>query len=148
MSKWGFDNYAIYEETDVLRFEDDRGDVIGYVINDEGLTDELDAGIDPIAEGWEDGNGNTVNMYGWGSEERNFFYVGTWWNDKNTEMYEIEDDVYALYGWNGETFTESWRCTGELNMDASEERYSITPQYDDGDEYGNYNIIRYEVAAN
>ena len=28
--------------------------------------------------------------------------VGYWWNDKSIELVEIDGEVYALYGWNGE----------------------------------------------
>lgn len=66
MRKWEFKHYIIYEETDVLRFEDAHGNILGYVIKNG--TDEIEAlnsGADPIAEGWEDGNGNTLTLDGW-----------------------------------------------------------------------------------
>lgn len=66
MRKWEFKHYTIYEETDVLRFEDVHGNILGYVTKNG--TDEINAlnnGADPIAEGWEDGNGNTLTLDGW-----------------------------------------------------------------------------------
>ncbi len=67
--KWEFEDYTVYEETDVLRFEDNEGEVLGYVSNhyDDGLVEDLNNGADPIADGWEDGIGNTISIEGWGN---------------------------------------------------------------------------------
>ena len=66
MRKWTFKNYVIYNETDFLRFEDKKGNLLGYLIkNGNEEVEALDNGADPIAEGWEDGNGNTVTLDGW-----------------------------------------------------------------------------------
>lgn len=69
MSKvWEFEGYTVTEETDVLRFENKEGDIIGYVgnIHENNLIEDLDNGADPIADGWEDGVGNTISIDGWG----------------------------------------------------------------------------------
>ncbi|WP_405101517.1 hypothetical protein [Oceanobacillus sp. FSL H7-0719] len=69
---WEFENYVVYKETDVLRFENLDGDILGYVSFDDGgeeMTRELNRGIDPIAEGWEDGIGNTISLNGWGDNQ-------------------------------------------------------------------------------
>ena len=67
MKTWEFENYTVYEETDVLRFENNDDEVIGYVAKNENQeVDALDNGDDPIADGWEDGIGNTLNISGWG----------------------------------------------------------------------------------
>jgi len=69
---WEFKDYTVFKETDLLRFEDLEGNLLGYVsFNDGGeeLTKELDNGADPIAEGWEDGIGNTISLDGWGEKE-------------------------------------------------------------------------------
>jgi len=69
---WEFKEYTVYKETDLLRFENKEGNVLGYVSFDDGgkeLTDELDNGADPIAEGWEDGIGNIISLDGWGVEQ-------------------------------------------------------------------------------
>jgi len=67
MKTWEFENYTVYEETDVLRFENNDDEVIGYVAKNENQeVDALDNGADPIADGWEDGIGNTLNISGWG----------------------------------------------------------------------------------
>lgn len=66
-SVWEFETYNIYQETDLLRFENKDNEVIGYVtINeDENAIKELNNGADPILDGWEDGNGNEVKIEGW-----------------------------------------------------------------------------------
>lgn len=55
--------------------------------------------------------------------------IGSWWSDRTTPLVEIDGSVYALYGWNGEEYTDCWKCTGEFHHDASEERYRIRPIY-------------------
>lgn len=72
----------------------------------------------------------------------NFKNVGTWWNDKEIDLVEIEGTVYALNGWNGETHLSCWICTGNYNMDASEEEYEISPVHSDDEDM---DIIGYEV---
>ena len=74
----------------------------------------------------------------------NFKNVGRWWNDKEIELVEIDGKVYALNGWNGESYLKSWECTGEGLMDASEEEYSITPQYEEV-ENDEFEIVGYTV---
>lgn len=70
MTKWEFEGYTVYDENGVLRFENAAGDTIGYVSNHEGdLIDDLNNGADPIADLWEDGVGNTINIDGWGNDE-------------------------------------------------------------------------------
>src|SRR5690625_190200 len=66
--RWKFDGYEVIEETDVLRFENLDGDVIGYVAKDDSVLEALENGDDPIEDGWEDGVGNTLEITGWGNE--------------------------------------------------------------------------------
>src|SRR5690625_2082315 len=65
---WEFEGYEVIEETDVLRFENLAGDVIGYVAKDDSVMELLEDGDDPIADGWEDGIGNVLEITGWGNE--------------------------------------------------------------------------------
>lgn len=76
--------------------------------------------------------------------EKNFKEVGYWWNDKEIELVEIDDTVYALNGWDGEQYNHCWICSGENNMDASEEEYTIRPEYIEIDE-DEFEIIKYNV---
>lgn len=69
MGKWEFEGYTVHEETDLLRFEDEKGEVLGYVMKDNDVVADLNNGADPIADGWEDGIGNTISIDGWGSDE-------------------------------------------------------------------------------
>ncbi|MED2234956.1 hypothetical protein P4V96_27115 [Bacillus thuringiensis] len=58
-----------------------------------------------------------------------FEEFGRWWKDENIKLIKISDKVFALNGWDGDSYTDSWRCTGELYMDASKERFDIIPRY-------------------
>lgn len=69
---WEFEGYKVHDEQEVLRFDNNEGDTIGYVaLHDhrDQLIDDLNNGADPIADGWEDGLGNTIDIEGWGSDE-------------------------------------------------------------------------------
>ncbi|MCU5121291.1 hypothetical protein P4310_24760 [Bacillus thuringiensis] len=55
--------------------------------------------------------------------------VGHWCQDKNIKLVKIGEDVFALHGWDGDSYNDSWKCTGDLYMNASKERYDITPRY-------------------
>lgn len=57
------------------------------------------------------------------------YQVGTWWNDRDIQLWKIGPDVYALDGWNGEAYLHCWKCTGKGLMDASEQEYEIRPVY-------------------
>lgn len=69
---WSFENgIEVYEiNCDALKVvKDDK--VLGYIYpaNDDDMElckRDLDAGKDPITAGWEDGNGNTCTLNGWG----------------------------------------------------------------------------------
>lgn len=66
---WEFEDYTIFAETDVFRFEDLEGNVIGYVAyngNYDEMAEDLENGANPIEDGWEDGIGNTLDISGWG----------------------------------------------------------------------------------
>lgn len=78
--------------------------------------------------------------------ERNFEYMGMWWNSRDIEMYRIGKKVFALHGWNGEKYTECWECSGIGNTDASKEVYEITPIYEEVEE-DNYDLIGFEVQG-
>lgn len=66
--------------------------------------------------------------------------IGNWWNDRNIELVEVQNNVYALYGWNGESYGHCWKCTGDFYMDASTEEYELVPIYSKAGE-----IIDYEA---
>lgn len=73
--------------------------------------------------------------------------VGRWWNDKSIELVEIDGEVYALYGWNGEVYGNCWKCTGEFLTDASKEEYTLKPVYKEVAE-DEREIVNYEVSRN
>ena len=72
-------------------------------------------------------------------------HIGYWWNNKDIELIEIDDKVYALNGWNGESFLDSWKCTGDYDMDASDERYVIKPISKEN-EHGEFYTEGYDVS--
>ena len=73
-------------------------------------------------------------------------YVGTWWNDKYIDVIKKNGRVYALNGWNGESYTESWEGIGENHLTASDKKYLITPIYEanDSDEE-DFIVVDYEI---
>lgn len=65
---WEFQEYTVYEETDVLRFEDIKGNILGYVSYSDSSKPEIKAlneGANPIQDKWEDGVGNELSLGGW-----------------------------------------------------------------------------------
>ena len=72
-----------------------------------------------------------------------FKTVGRWWANKEIELVEIDGEVYALNGWNGDAFIDCWKCT-EGCMGASNERYTLRPVYMETGE-GEYDIIEYRL---
>lgn len=76
---------------------------------------------------------------------KNFKEVGRWWNDSSIELIEKDGAIYALAGWNGEKYYNCWKCTGEFNMDTSEEEYIITPVYNQVND-NEFEIVDYEIS--
>lgn len=70
--------------------------------------------------------------------------IGTWWNDPTIDLVKIQNDVFALHGWNGESYTSSWKVTGEHLTQASKEKYDILPLTIERGE-DEFEIIGYEV---
>lgn len=97
MKKWEFSDYTVYEEVDVLRFENNDGDIIGYVTkNGTEEVEALDNGADPIADGWEDGIGNTLSLEGWGDEweKLNIYVIYSDDVKAPADVIDEEDDLY------------------------------------------------------
>lgn len=70
----------------------------------------------------------------------------TWWNDSSIEIVEIDDELYALYGWNGEKWLHCWKCIDSFTADPDDSReYEVTPVYTEADK-DEYEITGYEVA--
>lgn len=55
--------------------------------------------------------------------------VGTWLFDKSIELVELQGEVYALAGWDGEKYGACWKCTGPGYMYDAPGRYTLTPVY-------------------
>lgn len=69
----------------------------------------------------------------------------TWWNDNSIEIVEIDGELYALYGWNGEKWLHCWKCIDRFTADPDGKEYEVTPVYTEADE-DEYEITGYEVA--
>lgn len=70
--------------------------------------------------------------------------LGTWWNDHNIEIYEIEGKRLALYGWNGEEYTECWEVSEDLMDVISKEDITVKPIYKEISE-DEFEIIDYKI---
>jgi len=78
--------------------------------------------------------------------EKKFKEAGKWWNDNSIELIEKNDKIYALYGWNGEKYYNSWQVI-EDGLTASKEEYTITPIYEQVNEDW-IEVIDYEIREN
>lgn len=68
-----------------------------------------------------------------------------WWNDREIEIVEINGELYALDGWNGECYLHCWKCLDQFTADPEDEEYEIRPIYGEPDEDGNEDHIGYEL---
>ena len=72
--------------------------------------------------------------------------LGTWWNDKEIEIVEIEGRPIALSGWNGEMYTDCWEVVemkGNEGFDIKVDNLEIKPVYEEVDE-DDWEIVGYE----
>lgn len=51
---------------DLVEVLDCAGERLGNIFINDGDWDLILGGADPIADGWEDGNGNALSCEGWG----------------------------------------------------------------------------------
>lgn len=54
--------------------------------------------------------------------------IGNWWNDKNINIYKINGRNIALYGWNGEKYTECFEVSKNL-LDIIKNNIEAIPVY-------------------
>lgn len=74
----------------------------------------------------------------------NFKNVGRWWNDKEIELVEIDGKVYALNGWNGEKYLDSWEVAKNDYTDIINDGFTIKPEYKEVED-GEFEIVGYTV---
>jgi hypothetical protein len=69
----------------------------------------------------------------------NFAPAGKWWNG-NQEQIKVNGKIYALHGWNGESYTDSWQVVNDFDAIG---KYDIRPVYItlDEPELTDYQII-------
>jgi|GEM_PF-1403921 len=70
----------------------------------------------------------------------NFAPAGTWWNG-GQEQIEKDGKTYALYGWNGESYTDSWQVIDRTEFAG---KYDICPVYQQTGE-DEFEIVDYEI---
>lgn len=74
--------------------------------------------------------------------------LGTWWNSNEIEVVEIEGKAIALYGWNGEVFTDAFEvaeeCNGKYYEKVDDRKYTVRPIYT-LDENNDGELIGYEL---
>lgn len=81
-------------------------------------------------------------------------YVGCLWNNKNIEIVEVDGEMYALYGWNGEAYYHCWKVLDSKGLDRVDEdtEYILTPvvqgvgEVDEDGNYDNYETINYNIS--
>lgn len=56
--------------------------------------------------------------------------VGVWWNEKNIEIYKIDNRNIALYGWNGDRYLHCFEVNEKLDKILKDE-IEVLPIYDD-----------------
>ena len=52
------------------------------------------------------------------------------WSGTDIDIVWVEGGMYALNGWNGEKYTECWRCLDRFTADPEGGVYEIAPVYD------------------
>ena len=52
------------------------------------------------------------------------------WLNTDIEIVNIDGELYALNGWNGEKYLHCWQCADKWNADPSGKEYEIAPVYD------------------
>ena len=71
--------------------------------------------------------------------------VNTWWSDNSIELVEIDGELYALYGWNGEKYINCWKCIDRFSAVDEATEYEIVPIYKKGSnedvEVAGYKIV-------
>jgi hypothetical protein len=79
-------------------------------------------------------------------ETKTFEEAGKWWLDENIPLIKKAGSTYALHGWNGDQYSECWKCGGD-DATEMEGSYTIKPilnQVTDEET----EIIDYEVNEN
>lgn len=87
MKTWSFESglRVVEHHPDGLRCYDGEGTYLGFISCDENgeeIAAALDAGHDPVAEGWEPGNDHCCTMDGWAyNSERDDYGKGEGYDD-------------------------------------------------------------------
>ena len=52
------------------------------------------------------------------------------WFESDIDIVEIDGELYALNGWNGEKYTDCWKCVDRWTADPDGKTYEVIPHYD------------------
>jgi len=52
------------------------------------------------------------------------------WFESNIDIVEIDGELYALNGWNGEKWVHCWKCFDSHTQALENKEYEIAPIYD------------------
>jgi hypothetical protein len=75
--------------------------------------------------------------------KRKFLLAGYWKNHKYIPLIKKDGRAYALFGWDGEKYVDSWRYYGDHNIETNES-FTITPIYTQLDD-GSLEITDYDI---
>lgn len=70
--------------------------------------------------------------------------LGHWWSDSDIPIVKIDDKLIALYGWNGELYTECWKVIDfkdNKGWVAGEDTWCAKPIYN-GNEIVGYDLYK------
>ena len=68
----------------------------------------------------------------------------TWWNDDSIQIVEIDGELYALYGWNGEKWVHCWKCIDRFTAVLDGKEYEVIPIHAGFED--DYETIGYELS--
>lgn len=72
--------------------------------------------------------------------------IGKLWNDNEIEIIEQENEKYALYGWNGESYNHCWKVLDNKGLEKvnDNKEYILKPIYIET-ENEEFEIIKFEI---
>lgn len=67
----------------------------------------------------------------------------TWWANRDIPIIEINVELYALYGWNGEKYLQCWKCVDMFTV-KEDATYEIAPVWSSNGD-GDCEVIDYQI---
>lgn len=58
--------------------------------------------------------------------------VGSLWNNRDIKIVEVDGELFAVNGWNGESYRDCWKVLDVEGLEqADDKEYILTPVYID-----------------